>query len=433
MPRHVRDARIETREARRKLAVQSEPHWRAIVQGAHVGYYKGARRGAWLVRWRKPEGGYQKATLGEADDTRDADGVHVLTYAQAQQKALAQITAWQQPAGDDSEATERRAWTVTDAITAYERWLSKHRKPTAVRDLRAANRAHIAQALGKLELAKLTSTKLRHWHEGLAEKPRRLRTGRSAREQRYRPIADDPESLRRRRDTANRIRTILFAALNRAFEDGKIASDAAWRKVKPFRETGSARVRYLSLDECKRLLNACEPDFRKLVRCALVTGCRYGELCRADVSDFNADASALLVRESKGGKPRWVPLDDAGAAFLTSITAGRAPTAPLFPRADGERWGPSHQTRPLVAACAAAKLEPCGFHTLRHSYASHRVMAGMPLIAVANVLGHSDTRMVEKHYGHLSPSYIREAVRATALDLGPVDGNVASLRPGEVA
>ena len=75
MPRHVKDARIETREARRKLAVQSEPHWRAIVQGAHVGYYKGARRGAWLVRWRKPEGGYQKATLGEADDTRDADGV----------------------------------------------------------------------------------------------------------------------------------------------------------------------------------------------------------------------------------------------------------------------------------------------------------------------------------------------------------------------
>ena len=99
MPRHVKDARIETREARRKLAVQSEPHWRAIVQGAHVGYYKGARRGAWLVRWRKPEGGYQKATLGEADDTRDADGVDVLTYAQAQQKALAQIAAWERRPG----------------------------------------------------------------------------------------------------------------------------------------------------------------------------------------------------------------------------------------------------------------------------------------------------------------------------------------------
>jgi integrase len=274
---------------------------------------------------------------------------------------------------------------------------------------------------------------LRGWHESLAEQPRRLRTGKGAKEQRYRPTADDPESIRRRRDTANRIRTILFAALNRAFEDGKVASDAAWRKVKPFRETGSARVRYLSLDECKRLMNACEPDFRQLVRGALVTGARYGELCRADVSDFNADASALLVRESKGGKPRWVPLDDAGAAFLEDITAGRAPIEPLFVRADGERWRPSHQTRPLQAACIAAKIAPCGFHQLRHSYASHRVMAGMPLIAIANVLGHSDTRMVEKHYGHLSPSYIREAVRATALDLGPIEGNVATLRPGAAA
>ena len=55
-------------------------------------------------------------------------------------------------------------------------------------------------------------------------------------------------------------------------------------------------------------------------------------------------------------------------------------------------------------------------------------MAGMPLIAVANVLGHSDTRMVERHYGHLAPSYLREAVRATALDLGPVPGSVVPLR-----
>jgi integrase len=186
-------------------------------------------------------------------------------------------------------------------------------------------------------------------------------------------------------------------------------------------------VRYLSLDECKRLMNACEPDFRWLVRGALVTGCRYGELCRADVRDYHRDAQSLLIADSKSGKPRWVPLDDDGAAFFDQITAGRAPAEPLFARVDGERWGPSHQTRPLVAACRAAKIEPCGFHTLRHTYASHRVMAGMALIAVANVLGHADTRMVEKHYGHLSPSYLREAVRATALDLGPIVGNVVTI------
>ena len=45
-------------------------------------------------------------------------------------------------------------------------------------------------------------------------------------------------------------------------------------------------------------------------------------------------------------------------------------------------------------------------------------MAGAPLMVVAQVLGHADTRMVEKHYGHLAPSYVRDVVRATALGIG---------------
>ena len=432
MPRHVRDARIESRDARRKLAVQSEPHWRAIVQGAHLGYYKGTRRSAWVVRWRKPAGGYQKATVGEADDVRAADGTGVLDYRQAHAKALDTVAVWERSGAssqDGEPEAEPTAYTVANAIAAYQAWAAKHRRPTAVRDIRAAWRAHIETELGRIELAKLTTARLRRWHEGLAEKPRRLRTCPGA-EQQFRPVADDPESIRRRRDTANRVRTVLFAALNHAFEAGKVASDAAWRKVRPFRQTGAARVRYLSLDECRRLLNACPADFRNLVRGALTTGARYGELCRASVADFNADVGALLIRQSKGGNPRHVHVDDQGAAFLASIAAGRPGEAPLFPRADGSRWGPSHQTRPLLAACRAARVEPCGFHALRHSYASHRVMAGMPLMAVASVLGHSDTRMVEKHYGYLAPSYVRDAVRRTALDFGPVDATVTPLPMG---
>ena len=110
-----------------------------------------------------------------------------------------------------------------------------------------------------------------------------------------------PDATRARRATANRNLTVLKAALNHAWQGGKInGSDEAWRKVKPFRGADAARVRYLQIDECARLLNACEPDFRRLVRGALVTGCRYGELCRADVRDFNPDSASLLVRESQG-------------------------------------------------------------------------------------------------------------------------------------
>jgi integrase len=429
MPRHVKDARIETREARRKLAVQSEPYWRAIVQGAHVGYYRGARRGAWLVRWRKPEGGYQKATLGEADDTRDAHGAHVLDYRQAQQKALAQIAVWER--ADEPEAAPVAPLTVADVVTAYLDWTAKHRRPTTAREWRYMAKAHILPALSKLEVTKLTTAKIRKWHETLADSPARLRT-KAGVEQRHRVASDDPDAIRARRATANRNLTVLKAALNHAWQSGKISgSDEAWRKVKPFRGSDAARVRYLQQAECIRLLNACEPDFRRLVRGALVTGCRYGELCRADVSDFNPDAAALLVRESKGGKSRWIPLDDEGARFLANITAGRKPSEPLFTRADGKPWSKSHQRRPLLEACKVANIEPAiGFHVLRHSWASLRIMGGLPLLVAAQVLGHADTRMVEKHYGHLAQSYVHEAVARTAINLGPIDAAVTAIRPG---
>ncbi len=42
-----------------------------------------------------------------------------------------------------------------------------------------------------------------------------------------------------------------------------------------------------------------------------------------------------------------------------------------------------------------------GFHQLRHSYTSMTVMSGLPLLILAGNLGYADTRLVERHYGHL--------------------------------
>ncbi len=72
--------------------------------------------------------------------------------------------------------------------------------------------------------------------------------------------------MRARRSTANRVLTILKAALNHAYHENKVVSDDAWRKVKPFREADSAVVRYLNADECRRIVNACAADFRSLVQ-----------------------------------------------------------------------------------------------------------------------------------------------------------------------
>jgi integrase len=146
-------------------------------------------------------------------------------------------------------------------------------------------------------------------------------------------------------------------------------------------------------------------------------------------SDFNAEAGTITVRESKSGKPHHVALTNEGQSLFAELTAGHTGREPIFIREDGKTWGPSHQQRPLDAASARAKIEPAAtFHILRHTYASALAMRGVPMGVIAAQLGHSDTRMTEKHYAHLSPNYIAETVRAALPSLGIVDKtNVATL------
>jgi integrase len=76
------------------------------------------------------------------------------------------------------------------------------------------------------------------------------------------------------------------------------------------------------------------------------------------------------------------------------------------------------QQRPVVAACVSAKISPITFHGIRHTYASHLAMKGVPLAVIAAQLGHADIRMVEKHYGHLAPNYVADTVRAAFDTMG---------------
>lgn len=91
----------------------------------------------------------------------------------------------------------------------------------------------------------------------------------------------------------------------------------------------------------------------------------------------------------------------------------------MFLKANGDVWGISHQQRPLVAACKKAGIvPPATFHILRHTYASHLVQAGAPLPVIAANLGHSDTRMTERHYAHLAPGYVADVIRASMPKMG---------------
>ncbi len=418
MAKRVRDTDLETRAARSKLKARGKPYYKVIGPGLHVGYRKGKRRGKWVVRRYAGASSYVVETIAEADDHADADGNMVFTFWQAQDQA-------RKIAGVPARSTAG-PYKVKDAIADY---LTELEGRASYADTRARLSAYAIPAFGDKHVDKLTADALRKWHRELAKVARRVRTKHGAAEHRTKAInLDDPEAARRRKVSANRILGLLKAALNYAFTESKAASDVEWRRVKPFKDVNQSRVSYLTLAQCKRLLNAADPEFRLLARAALETGARYSHLARLRVSDFNPDSGTLHVRPQsrpgKQGKGFHIVLTDEGQEFFQELVAGRSSSEPLLRR----EWNASEQQRPMLAACERAKIDPpVGFHQLRHTWASHAVMGGMPLPVVAKNLGHVDTRMVERHYGHLAPSYVAEEVRKHAPRFGKTPSNVRAL------
>jgi integrase len=413
MARRLRDATLDSREARRKLTPRGEPFYRSVEKGVHLGYRRrSGAAGTWLIRHFNGTA-YHADRLASADDLSDADGVTILSYWQAIDLVRKRMAEQGHAA---SESVKRL--TVADAMDTYiGRLESEGRSSHSIRDVRYRDNALIRPVLGKLIVNELTADRLRTWRDGLVKTAPRIRT-KDGEKQKHRHATGENAS-RARRASANRTWTILRAALNHAFNDGKVANDVAWRKVRPFKKVDRARIRYLSVVECKRLINACDPDFRRLVQAALFSGCRFGELTRLVVADFNSDSGTVGIRQSKSGHSRNIVLTAEGQAFFAELTAGRSGDEVMLRKPDGSAWRASHQLRPMAEAVNRAKIKPAiSFHGLRHSWASLAVMNNVPPMVVARNLGHSDTRMVEKFYGHLSQSYVADAIRAGAPRFG---------------
>ena len=473
MARTKRSAKLDTRTARFKPSVETgKMHQEPMAPGQYLAYRKPEKGGAgsWFARWHR-EGKIQQTRLGTADDFEDADkrkpeelteeelnSLHILTHAQAQAKARNWFKAREHQAthGDDS-LPQDGPLTVAQAVDRYlARKLAQGGK--SVPDMRQRADLWIVPALGGIEVAKLTRAKVEAWHQSIAEserktrpklrpEPKKRRKAKAAGgdapkpEESRKPSPEElEEAKRRRKATANRLLAILKAALTCAREQGWVlCSGEAWELVKPFRGVEEPRQGYLTPLEQQRLLNAISAlDFKRLVSGALATGCRYSELCRMKVQDFDpTNHGSILVRLSKSGKSRRVILTKEGRALFQSLTAGRQGNEHIFMRDTVERrtrekteprtWDKNDQQRLMKEACKAAGLPVMGFHQLRHSYASALVAAGMPLAMVAKLTGHADTRMLERHYAHLAPSDLSRALERLAPSLDFDMGNVEDL------
>lgn len=397
MSRTVSDAKLESRSARAALKVRKKPYYRAIEPGLHLGYRKAKHSTSWLVRVHLDGKGYQLRNLdGIPDDKVEADGQGVLSYAQALEKGRAFFKAANAPA-----TAKHSVITVEDACEDYIEYLRAERKTG---DESAGRlKKHIYPKIGKTLIVKLTTSELEKCKRGMVRKDK-----------------DDPDVERASKDSANRVMSMLRAALNRAFADetNNIPSDAAWRRVKQFRGVGRARQIHLDVAQSNKLIGACSGAFQRLVTAALLTGARAPhELAERKVCDFQRTAGTLTVTDGKTGS-RDIVLTQEAITYFTEITKDRDPSEFLLPRDDGTPWLKNRHQKPMQRAVKDAELDPkCTIYACRHTYASQSILSGMNLKLLAENMGTS-IRMLEKHYGKFIAASRRSLVEKSAFKLG---------------
>lgn len=445
MARTVYEPKLRSRTSRRELRLRQSPYWVYVDKGRMFGYRKGAKGGVWLAKWSCPgdDKVRRQTTIGTADDVLDADGTTVLNFNQAQSKAR----DWYQQVFEQTtgKAIKPIAMTVTKVFDFYlENRKSQDEK--SIHEARCMFTANIQPVLGHIDVSDLTRIHIEKWMKDLYHRPARVRTGKGAIEQPKRPLPTSEKEIRARKASVNRIWAILRAALNLALDYEIIKDDNAWRKVTPYELKVQPRTRFLNVQEQKRLVRACDAEFQALVRGALFTGARYGELTRISAQDFDPVSRTVFIQKGKGkdgGKSRHIVLTEEASVFFRETVIGLNAEDLIFTRnAHVNRnlhsqmivrgWSKSEQFRLMKLACGKAGIGQMTFHELRHTYASGLVNKNVPLVFVAEQLGHSDIRMVERHYGHLCPSEKAAAIRERAPVLGIHESrNVSELVVGD--
>ena len=416
MARTARSAKLDTPSARAKLTHNKSGHWVAVTPGRGFGYRKGPKGGKWVARLIDGEKRFE-TVIGIADDIMDANNQDIFTFSQAQEKAR----GWFETASRPDTQVNPGTLTVKEATERYMAEYKAGKTKGGGTGYEAANstvKAFILPELGDHKIAELDRKTIEAWRDKIVTSPPRRRSKAGA-EIRHAPGKMTDEAIRRRRSSTNRILNTLKAILNHAYDHSRVGDREAWRAVKPFRGANAPKIRWLSNEEAKHLREKAEPDIRNLITAALLTGARYGELTNLRIRDFTAGSKSLFISKSKSGKARHIYLTDEGVTFFQELTADKQHDDQVLKRSNGALWKHSDQYRAINAASAAAEITPAiGFHILRHTYASWLAMKGVPMAVIAAQLGHADTRITEKHYAHLGPSYVAQTVRAAFEDLG---------------
>jgi integrase len=361
MARSIYSDKLKNRTNRLKLAIKKKPYKVLIAPGVFLCYRRNEGPGMWSV-----QAGWLKR-FALADDFENANNASVMSYFQAQQRALKIVRG--------SEGDSDKPVTVEEALTAYETDLAarggaKYNATSVVNHLSPAMLSKVVMLLSEVEL--------RDWRNGLVAKGLKL-------------------------SSANRLGKSFKAALALAAKrDKRIVNGVAWKNgLKPLKAKGSnAPPRdnyYLPDATILAVVRECyveDAEFGALIEVLAGTGVRESQALKLwpdDVSDHHTDAPRLMMWCSAKGRDRdpeqrALPITPRLAKLLRARAIARGPNRPLFDRI----WNMALRFRVVLERLGLdLSLTP---YTLRHSSIIRQIRSNTPLRLIAFV---HDTSVAE--------------------------------------
>ena len=178
------------------------------------------------------------------------------------------------------------------------------------------------------------------------------------------------------------------------------------RKVKFFREFNTG-LRVLSPEEEKSLLQNASPYLQDLIRFALNTGLRIGEIFSLRWPSVDLKRGILNVFAPKTEKLREVPINSETRKVLEAWWLGKKNEIVFYNPETGKPF--VDLKAGFALACGKAKISGVTWHTLRHTFASRLVNTGVDIVTVKELLGHSSIS-VTMRYAHTNFDSKRAAV-----------------------
>ena len=179
-------------------------------------------------------------------------------------------------------------------------------------------------------------------------------------------------------------------------------------------KVSKGRLRFLSMEEEHRLLEAIGPRYASWVRFAILTGLRQAEQFRLKWTDVDLDRGILTLPKTKSGECQYAYLNQEAITILKGFTSWKD-SKWLFPsRIKGKPRNPKSFYKriylPALQHCGLQvtyenKSQKVDWHTLRHTFASRLGMSGATEQEIAACLRHSSTALV-KRYTHLSQPHL---------------------------